>query len=208
VLDYGAGHGGFIKEAKGSFKEVIPLDVSKTYRRYYDSNGWKSVSSLEDLDLKIDMVVLFHVLEHLKEPWSVLSQILMLLGTVKFVVLEVPNTEEALNTLLKSVDYKQIHYSSDHLYYFTFGSLRTIVEHVGLEIVKETGYQRYGLGNNISWLIKGRRGEDRGLTLFDDHGLNNCYEKVLVEHRVCDSILFVCANLENLTSSEIDIHFS
>ena len=194
VLDYGAGHGGFVKEAKGLFNEVIPLDVSKTYRHYYELNGWNSVASLADLDLKIDMVVLFHVLEHLREPWSVLSEILALLGAVKFVVLEVPNTEEALNAVLKSSDYKKVHYSSDHLYYFTFSSLRKIVEHVGLRIVQETGYQRYGLANNISWLIEGRGVQDPGLTIFDDFGLNDRYEKVLVQRQLCDSIFFICAN--------------
>jgi SAM-dependent methyltransferase len=192
VLDYGAGHGGFLAEAHGVFADVIGFDLSPFYRSYYESKGWRSACSLDAVDIEIDVVVLFHVLEHLKEPWRVLSDILEKFETIKYVVLEVPNTNEALNSIFCATKYRSAHYSSDHLYYFSYETLRLIPDTTGLSVIKETGFQRYSLGNNISWLMNDDVVKKKIVKIFDDEVLNNYYEKLLVEKQICDSIVFIC----------------
>lgn len=192
VLDYGAGHGGFLAEAHGVFADVIGFDLSPFYRSYYESKGWRSACSLDAVDIEIDVVVLFHVLEHLKEPWRVLSDILEKFETIKYVVLEVPNTNEALNSIFCATKYRSVHYSSDHLYYFSYETLRLIPDTTGLSVIKETGFQRYNLGNNISWLMNDDVVKKKIVKIFDDEVLDNYYEKLLVEKQICDSIVFIC----------------
>jgi hypothetical protein len=66
------------------------------------------------------------------------------------------------------------------------------VEDAGLECTLQTGFQRYSLANNFGWLAQGKGGGQFQYDIFNDQDLNNQYEKVLVQNRTADSILFIC----------------
>ena len=74
ILDYGCGHGGFLEVGWGKFKDLVGYDVSKYYKDDALKNGWKVVNKLDDLKIDPDIIVLFHVLEHLKRPWKLFTE--------------------------------------------------------------------------------------------------------------------------------------
>ena len=87
VIDYGCGTGGFIEYSKDKFKSIIGFDLSTEACKINSYYGIKSVSNIEDLDNTYDIVTLFHVLEHIKNPISFIENIKKQLSNVKYFIM-------------------------------------------------------------------------------------------------------------------------
>ncbi len=192
VLDFGCGCGGFLEQAQGAFGAVIGFDLSRRVVESHLAEGWRCINALDDVPADIDAILLFHVLEHVPEPWVLLANLCIRFRGAAHVVLEVPNTDEALNTIFDNAAYGVNHYNSEHLYYFTSMSLRRVVERAGLDVAVETQLQRYSLANAFGWLMNDRGGGQDLWPLFNDPALNRAYETVLTAEGVADSLFFVC----------------
>ena len=190
-VDYGCGAGGFLEFGRGEFGNLIGYDINPHVCKRNIESGFECVNDIEEIAFDPEILLLFHVLEHIKHPWELIRDILLKFKRIKKIVIEVPNTQEALNKVFHLNQYKSTHYSSDHLYYFTFDCLRNILHTIGLNVLCETGIQRYSLGNTFGWLNNGRGGGQNIYQLFNDKLLNKVYEKVLIDAKVCDSILFI-----------------
>jgi SAM-dependent methyltransferase len=193
LLDFGCGAGGFLRHAEGLFAEVVGFDVSPRMQEANRAAGWNIVASLDDVPAGIDTIVLFHVLEHLIEPWDFLHDLVGRFPVVDRVVVETPNTDEALNTVFRSDMYRCNHFNAYHVYYFAPATLRRVVERAGLQVIVESQLQRYPLGNTFGWLAEGRGGGQDRWPAFSDERLHGAYEQVLVEQGVADSLFVVCA---------------
>ena len=193
ALDLGCGHGGFLEQAQGLFNSLVGFDLCSQHCEELNREGWKCVNTLADVPPgEINLIVVFHVLEHVKRPSKFLRDLRRKFYKVDTFVIEVPNTEEALNSLFDCQSYRDNHYSSGHLYYFSYTTLQRVVEDAGLECTLQTGFQRYSLANNFGWLAQGEGGGQFRYNIFNDQDLNFQYEKVLAQNRIADSILFVC----------------
>jgi SAM-dependent methyltransferase len=192
VLDYGCGTGSFLQQAQTVFREVVGFELNPRVSAAHRQAGWRCVSALEEVRQEIDVIVLLHVLEHLREPWALLRDLSRRFPRAQEFVIEVPNTDEALLSLFKNDAYRRNHHNAQHLWYFTPETLRRVVERAGLAVAVEEQLQRYSLANNLSWLSRGR-GDDAELRDFlDDEPLNDQYERVLASMKMADSIFFVC----------------
>jgi len=148
VLDYGCGTGGFLEMAQGSFGRVMGFDLNQNICKAHLKNNWECYNSIEEIKTEqIDIIVMFHVLEHSKKPWDLIKQISQHFVYTNYFVIEVPNTDEALNSLFHSEDYRKNHYSSQHLWYYTPDTIKSVVQRAGLTIRYETQIQRYLLSN-------------------------------------------------------------
>lgn len=193
TLDLGCGHGGFLEQAQGLFNSLVGFDLCSQHVEILNGEELRCVNNLADVSAdEIDLVVMFHVLEHVKHPSEFLRYLQRKFYKVDSFVIEVPNTEEALNSLFDCQSYRANHYSSEHLYYFSYNTLQRVVEDAGLECILQTGFQRYSLANNFGWLAQGKGGGQFHYNIFNDLDLNLQYEKVLVESRTADSIFFIC----------------
>jgi ubiquinone/menaquinone biosynthesis C-methylase UbiE len=193
VMDLGCGHGGFLEQAQGLFDTLVGFDLCSQHCELLNREGLRCVNNLVDVPPgEIDLIVMFHVLEHVKNPSEFLRDLQRRFYNVDTFVIEVPNTEEALNSLFDCQSYRVNHHSSQHLYYFSYNTLQRVVEDAGLECTLQTGFQRYSLANNFGWLAQGKGGGQFQYDIFNDQDLNNQYEKVLVQNRTADSILFIC----------------
>ena len=110
----------------------------------------------------------------------------------KTFVIEVPNDNEALNSLFENKAYQKNQHSSEHLYYFNSKTLRSVVESSNLEVRTETQLQRYTLANHFGWLKNQKRGGQNIWETFNERGLNDSYEKILIDQGVADSLFFIC----------------
>ena len=192
ALDFGCGHGGFMEQAQGLFRSLVGYDLSVRVCEEHNARGWACVSSVEDVPGDIDIILLFHVLEHLSRPWELLTQLQGYFPRLETVVIEVPNTDEALNSLFNNAAYRRNHYSADHVYYFTSETLRQMVEFANLEILLDSQMQRYTLANNLGWLSNHKGGGQDLWEFFNDQELNIHYERVLISRKLADSVFFVC----------------
>jgi 2-polyprenyl-3-methyl-5-hydroxy-6-metoxy-1,4-benzoquinol methylase len=192
VLDFGCGSGGFLYQARDRIDNLIGFDLSSRICAVHRTEGFECYYKLEDIPKDIDVIVLFHVLEHISVPWDFLSFLNAQFRSCKYFVIEVPNNDEALLSIFASDSYRASHYSAEHLYYFTPATLRNVVVRAGLMPIIETQLQRYTLGNTFGWLRHNVGGRQNVWTCFNDEQLNNQYERVLVEQGAADSIFFVC----------------
>lgn len=196
ALDFGSGTGGFLRHADGLFAELTGFDLSAMLCEAHRADGYRCVAELDDVPGDIDAITLFHVLEHVPEPWMLLGQLRDRFPRAQAFVLETPNTDELLNSVFHSEPYARNHFSADHVWYFTPSSLRLVVERAGLEIVVDSQLQRYTLANNMGWLGEGRGGGQERHAFLNDPALDETYERVLIERRVADSDFFVCHPVE------------
>lgn len=192
VLDFGCGPGGFLHQACDRIHNLIGFDLSTHICDVHRTDGFQCCNKLEDVPSDIDVIVLFHVLEHVYAPWDLLSALSKRFRSCRYFVIEVPNNDEALLSVFASDSYRASHYSAEHLYYFTPITLRNVVVRAELTPIIETQLQRYSLANTFGWLRHNAGGSQNVWTCFNDEQLNNQYERVLVEHGAADSIFIIC----------------
>ncbi|HCE45348.1 MAG TPA: hypothetical protein DET40_17550 [Lentisphaeria bacterium] len=193
LLDFGSGTGGFLEKAQKNFKSVVGYDISPEVCGLHDRSGWRCVSDLRSIDAKsIGIITLFHVLEHLPRPWEILKDIKGKFKNIEYFVIEVPNTDEALLSVFNMQKYRNNHYSSQHIWYFTEKSLGAVLKKAGLTVVVSTQLQRYSLLNNVGWMIDHRVEPGEYDFIFGDRKMDGIYEKALIKNRIADSIFVVC----------------
>ena len=135
VLDFGCGNGGFLKRIKKYSSSIAGIELEKRVLDYYN-NLIKIFSSLNDVKTKFNLITAFHVVEHLKDPISVLRQLAELLEENGKLVIEVPNSEDALLTLYESEVFKKFSYWDQHLFLFNAQTLNTLATISGFSLIK------------------------------------------------------------------------
>ena len=192
ILDFGCGVGGFLRRAQGQFSKVIGFDLSSRMVELHSAAGMPCVSRIEDVPADIDTIVLFHVLEHAVRPWELLQSLCRRFTAVDRVIVEVPNTDEALITMFGSQAYRRNHFSADHVYYFSNKTLRAVVERAGLRVLVDSQMQRYQLGNTFGWLAQGKGGGQVKWPWFNRPDLHDSYEAALAAAGAADSVFMIC----------------
>jgi 2-polyprenyl-3-methyl-5-hydroxy-6-metoxy-1,4-benzoquinol methylase len=192
ILDFGSGHGGFLQQAHGKLNNVIGYDLSRRMCEMHVASGWNCINDLGEVPSDIDTIVLFHVLEHLPRPWEMLIELQNNFKNVNTFVIEVPNVDEALNSIYCNKAYRKNTFSADHVHYFSSKTMRNIIERANLRIVVDSQLQRYTLANNMGWLANGKGGGQNDFPFLNDEQLNTEYERVLIKEKIADSVFMVC----------------
>lgn len=197
ILDFGCGIGGFLKRAKPHFAEVIGFDLSRRVSEAHRQEGYACVSDLAEVPEDVDTIVLFHVLEHVPEPWLLISDLVARFRRVDRIVVEVPHNGEALLSCFDSTSYRLNHYSADHVYYFTNATLGAVLEKAGLTLLVDSQLQRYALGNTFGWLVDKKGGGQNKWTDFNDKKFHDVYDATLTTMGVADSVFVVATPRTN-----------
>lgn len=195
VLDFGCGVGGFLRRAGPEFEYLVGYDLSARMSATHRDSGANCVSRLDDIPSDIDTLILFHVLEHVIDPWSLLESLIKRFTAVDRVVVEVPNGAELLIESFELPRYRETHFSSDHLYYFTNRTLGMVMDKAGLRVLVDTQMQRYTLGNTLGWLAEGKGGGQNRRPLFNGAEFHRAYESALAEAGLADSVFMICEPL-------------
>ncbi len=157
-LDFGCGGGGALLE--------ILDDSNITPRKLYgvELDGIKKfinpkIKVLDDisyLEEKVDVISLFHVLEHIKKPVEFLEEIKKYLTDDGIIIIEVPNIDDVLIKQYKIEEFKKFYFWSPHLYYYSKKTLMHVFKESKYNIDKFDFIQRYPLSNHIGWLLNGK----------------------------------------------------
>ena len=126
VLDYGAGDGKFAKYLEKSGKKIFTYDPLKV-------NRLNSINLTQDTDFKVDMIMMWHVLEHIPDLKKVFPKILERVNKNGFLVIAVPNRD-----CFDAKYYKNQWAAWDvprHLYHFNHKSLLRFMSCYGLSFV-------------------------------------------------------------------------
>lgn len=192
LLDFGCGPGGFLKLAKKISKKVFGVEVEKELHSSYEKINIKVFHSLQDAKnsgLKWKVITMFHVLEHMPDPIGVLKSLSFLLSNKGEIIIEVPNSNDALLSIFNNKEFQNFTYWSNHLYTFNSNTLKKITRKSGLKINWIKHIQRYPLSNHLYWLSHGKPGGHNLSNLFNNTKLNKIYEAELAKIKATDTIM-------------------
>lgn len=156
VADLGCGAGAFLDMISGAAKTTIGIEPSQTYRNVLKGKGYETYAyaaeALEDFSGRVDVLTSFDVIEHVARPLSFLRDIHALLTPGGQAIIGTPTDAPVMRSLLGQVYEKALLFSTQHLWIFSQESLRQLAEQAGFQTVGFRYFQRYGLGNALSWL--------------------------------------------------------
>lgn len=182
LLDVGTGFSNFV----GLIDGAVGIDVSEPRVKSAQERGLDvRLCNVFDWDVndKKDAVTLFHVLEHIVDPYPFLGQIREILSDYGQLIIEVPNLDDAL---VKLESYKNFYYQNAHCSYFTPRTLKKLLRDCDFELEYEKKLQRYSLDNHANWFFKGRPGKIEGLGF-----LNKPYSSLMKLAGSYDTIFMV-----------------
>jgi SAM-dependent methyltransferase len=142
-------------------------------------------------DNSLDVITMFHVLEHLADPVEILELLYDKLLDGGKLIIEVPSSTDALLNLYECREFAEFSYWSCHLYLFNQETLENLLKKTGYRLVSLRQYQRYTLANHLHWLAKGKPGGHIEWGFLDSEEIQAAYEKQLAETGQCDSLLAV-----------------
>jgi len=125
ILEIGSNRGDLLYMIKEKKAHVNILGIEPT--KFYDLKV-PTVNSFFKKELfsnKFDVIILQHVLEHIKNPKEIIKDIRELLNEDGILYVEVPN-------LIKILEFCIEDFSLEHVNYFTLFSLKNVIENFGL----------------------------------------------------------------------------
>jgi SAM-dependent methyltransferase len=158
-LDVGTGSGGMLDLFNPIARQVIAVEPQRAARMALVESGYAAYRLVPDVpDNNIDVVSLFHVLEHLTEPIQTLEEIRSKMKKGGKIIVEVPHAEDFLISFLALDSFKAATFWSEHLLLHTRSSLTRFLEVAGFTNIRISGFQRYPLANHLFWLARNRPG--------------------------------------------------
>ena len=104
-------------------------------------------------------------------------------------VIEVPNSEDALITLFDNDAFQCFTYWSQHLFLFNTETMRRLATQAGLKVVSIQQFQRYPLSNHLHWLSRNQPGGHQHWSFLDSPELKNAYANTLATIGKCDTLI-------------------
>ena len=165
LLDIGCGAGFFLNIAKERGWNCHGLEILPEYIKYAKENFALENIRCESLDEPLtydentfDVVTLWDLIEHLRNPIKSLKQINRVMKPGGLLVIWTPNVKNAIVLKENWIGYKTL----QHLYFFSGDSLNTMLEKAGFKIVSlKTNKAKKGLL------------ESKGFNLFDKSEKSN-----------------------------------
>jgi SAM-dependent methyltransferase len=160
LLDFGSGDGTMLKYLSAYF-DISGLEPEINAREKSIQDGFIIYDSIEKIvnnETKFDLITMFHVIEHIYNPGEILSNLKKILNTGGILVLETPNSNDALLRLYKNKAFENWTYWSHHPMLYSHDSLSRIISRTGYEVIENNGGQRYSLANHLYWLSQNKPG--------------------------------------------------
>lgn len=188
LLDFGSGACGFLNKAKHIALSVSGIEPETRVQNYW-LNSLSIYSNIEFAESEYDLITAFHVIEHLPDPIAQLKVLAKKLAKNGLMILEVPNSEDALLTIYDSEAFQSFSYWSQHLFLFNAENIQKLAAQSGLRVISIQQYQRYSISNHLYWLSKKKPGGHQKWAFLDSPELKANYSAALAGIGKCDTII-------------------
>lgn len=187
-LDFGCGAGGLLAKAKNLGRKVSGIELESRVQDYW-TGQIEIFNSIDSARGGYDLITAFHVLEHLPDPRTTLTELAKLLTRGGRIIVEVPSADDALLTLYDCEAFQRFTYWSQHLYLFSAATLKTLAIQSGLSVIALQYYQRYPLSNHLQWLAKQKPGGHQCWPFLDNTQLLSAYANTLATIGKSDTLI-------------------
>jgi len=194
ICDFGCGAGAFLKLAQPFAKSVFGIELQQDYAAGLNAFGIPCFQSMPDVKNTLGLITLFHCLEHLPNPTSVLNMLRLALkeNGDGVLVAEVPHARDFLIGNLHLQSFIDFTLWSQHLVLHTRDSLRLLLADAGFKNIVIEGVQRYSLSNHFHWLRENKPGGHKSaLSVLETPELAAAYEKALAKIDATDTLVAV-----------------
>jgi SAM-dependent methyltransferase len=194
ILDFGCGAGRFLRTVRSTASSAVGIELQESFKEALNRDGIPCFSDISELPPPhIDTAFMFHVLEHLPDPLSVLRDLKAVISPATgILIVEVPHANDFLINQLKCQPFIDFTLWSQHLVLHTRDSLRKLLVAAGFSDIRITGVQRYGLANHINWLNEGKPGGHKApSSLIETSQLFQAYESALAAQDFTDTLVAI-----------------
>ena len=192
IIDFGSGVGGFLIKAKDVSRSVIGVELDNKVVQHYKENNIEYTTDINVLeDNTYDIITAFHVVEHLDDPVNILKLLASKLKKGGKLIIEVPNSDDALLTVYKNEAFSNFTYWSPHLFLYNSKTLQMLLKKVeAFEMGFVKYIQRYSLSNHLYWLSNNKPGGHQQWGSFiDSEELTKAYETQLASIGATDTVI-------------------
>ncbi len=198
VMDFGCGNGGFLMRSKKNARFVTGVEPEIRFSDHFKKEGINVVQDINQLDAgNFDVITMFHVLEHLHDPIETLQKIEKMLSKNGQLIIETPNSNDALLGIYNSPAFSDFTYWSCHLFLYNQETLSVLVKKAGMKLNYIKQVQRYPLSNHLYWLAKGKPGGHKNYSFINSDSLNKEYGAQLASVGSCDTVIASCSKGSN-----------
>ena len=190
ILDFGSGSGEMISALSEHF-EVEGLEPEEQALLSCNKQNMRVHASTEELrnkEKRFDLVTLFHVVEHFYKPDAELVRIYELLKPSGLLLIETPNSQDALLTKYQSNPFANFTYWTHHPMLHSNKLLASLVTRNQFKLITNSGTQRYGSENHFFWLTNSKLGGHIEWVGMFSENTNLNYGENLVSQGLADTI--------------------
>ncbi len=195
ILDFGCGWGGLMKNIK-KYKSLCGVEVREQCISYIKKKI-KKINIYNNINLvknKVDIITMFHVLEHLPNQVDTLKSLKSKLRRGGKIIIEVPHAQDFLILQNNLKEFKNFTFWSEHLILHTQKSLKKILTKSGFRNIKFQYYQRYGFANHLGWFIERKPSMGKIYNNIFNKKLQKAYVDNLKQLGQTDTLLVVATN--------------
>ncbi len=144
VLEIGCAQGKFLNDLPPTFKK-FGVEINENGRRYIQEHYPEITVYQDDIEsenfgdcsAKYDIILMWHVLEHIKDPSAFLQRLSSLLNKNGVFIFEVPNRNSLGFRLTRK---KWFHLDTPrHLFHYNQRSLKQLLNQQGLKVIEYSG---------------------------------------------------------------------
>ena len=193
VLEVGSATGYFLEAAAQApeVAEASGAEPDEAQRGFARERGIATRASLEDFaGERFDLIALFHVLEHLRDPVAVLRDLAARLRPGGALAVEVPNLDDALLGAYRIPEFERFYWHPAHACYFSRETLARAARAAGLDARVEP-LQRYTLSNHLHWAVRRAPGGQRWLEGLLSPETERAYAADLCRSFRCDTLWMI-----------------
>ncbi|MGZ4959254.1 MAG: class I SAM-dependent methyltransferase [Methylomonas sp.] len=184
ILDIGCGNGNLIYQFKEAYSELIGLEYSfhRLEQARINLDGLNflgiqgSAENMHEIESdSIDRIISADTIEHIPDVYAACAEMFRVLKPGGFLVINTPNIAFVKKRVLLLLGRfpstsqpnegigSDILFDGGHLHYFTFRSLRIVLEKANFKMVKKVGYGSFGkihdtypelLSGGVQWVAQ------------------------------------------------------